>query len=311
MDHLKIDFCDFWTGFNKEDNLLINLLRHNYKVEISANPELLIYSCYSFNHLKYSCYKVFYTGENVRPNFIDCDFSLTYCYSNYNNRNLRLPLYRWRGDLENLILPKDSSAIFQQKTKFCCMLVSNPHGKERNEFYEKLSKYKKVDSGGSYRNNIGGRVEDKDAFIKSYKFVLSFENASTEGYTSEKLIEPLLANSLPVYWGNPRIEKDFNSKSFINVHQYSSFQKVIEEIIRIDNNDNAYFEYLNQPYFKNNAVPKELNYDVIANELCAGIERIKLHKPISSIKKNKILQRVNKYRKIINSKLTQKPHCYC
>ncbi len=311
MQYLKIDFCDFWPGFNKEDNLLINLLRYNYEVEISSEPEVLIYSCYSFNHLKYNCYKIFYTGENVRPNYIDCDFSLTFDYPNYNNRNLRLPLYRWRGDLENLVLPKDPQKILQQKTNFCCMLVSNPKGKERNEFYEKLSKYKKVDSGGSYMNNIGGRVKDKDVFIKSYKFVLAFENASYNGYASEKLIEPLLVNSLPIYWGNPLISNDFNSKSFINVHEYSSFEKVIEEIIRIDNDDNEYLKYLEQPYFKNNIVSNELNYNTIAKELFLGIERIRERHPIASFKKNRILQQFIKSKKIFISKLIKKPHWYC
>ncbi len=311
MKHLKIDFCDFWKGFNKEDNLLINLLKHHFSVEISQEPDILFYSCYGFNNLAYKCYKIFYTGENVRPNYLDCDFSLSFDYDNYNNRNIRLPLYRWRGDLENLIKPKEPRVIFEEKANFCCMLVSNANGKERNEFYEMLSNYKKVDSGGSYKNNIGGRVADKDAFIKSYKFVLSFENASFKGYTSEKLIEPFLANSIAVYWGNPLVANDFNSKSFINVHQYESFDKVIEEIIRLDKDDNAYLAYLEQPYFKNNHIPDELQYDTLANDLFVGIESIMQHKPVSSSTIKRLLQYANKYKRLFVSKITKKPHWYC
>jgi alpha(1,3/1,4) fucosyltransferase len=308
---LKVDFSDFWPGFSKEDNLLVNLLKVYFEVELSSNPDVLFYSCYSFNHTKYKCYKIFYTAENVRPNYNECDLSLTFDYPDYNNRNIRLPLYRWRGDLENLLQPKAPEKILEQKTEFCCMLVSNPDGKERNEFHKLLSKYKRIDSGGSYLNNVGGRVSDKSAFIKKYKFVLSFENASFKGYTSEKLVEPLLTNSLPVYWGNPLIADDFNSKSFINVHEYASFEKAIEEIIRIDNDDNAFLKYLAQPYFANNRLPVALHYEVIAQKLFEGITRIKKNKPVASFPSNRIMQTGIKYRKILVSTISKKPHWYC
>ena len=57
-------------------------------------------------------------------------------------------------------------------------------------------------------------------FIKDYKFVISFENSSYPGYTTQKLIEPMLVNSSPIYWGNKSVGKDFNTKSFINVFYY-------------------------------------------------------------------------------------------
>jgi hypothetical protein len=118
--------------------------------------------------------------------------------------------------LHQLTAPKNIAA-FKSKQKFCCMVVSNAHAKERIRFFEQLSKYKKVDSGGRFLNNIGRSIDEKMEFIKDYRFVISFENSSSPGYTTEKLIEPMLVNSVPIYWGDPEVGRYFNTKIFVNV----------------------------------------------------------------------------------------------
>jgi hypothetical protein len=44
---IKINFKNFWENFNPEDNFFTNLLRKEYKVTISDNPDYIIYSVYS------------------------------------------------------------------------------------------------------------------------------------------------------------------------------------------------------------------------------------------------------------------------
>ncbi len=43
---IKINFRYFWGGFNPEDNFFTNLLRKNYTVIISENPDYMFYSVY-------------------------------------------------------------------------------------------------------------------------------------------------------------------------------------------------------------------------------------------------------------------------
>lgn len=62
----------------------------------------------------------------------------------------------------------------------------------------------------------------------------------------------LITDTIPIYWGNPLASLDFNPKAFINCHDYSSFDEVIELVKEIDRNDTLYKEYLNQPYLKDN-----------------------------------------------------------
>ena len=308
---LKINFCDVPGDFNYHDNMFLNLLKPYYDVEISEDPEVLFYSVFDFQHLKYKCYKIFCTGENVRPNYRECDFSLSFDFDDYKNRNLRLPLVRWQH-VEWLFKKKEFETIAPLKTKFCCMIVSNENGKERNEFFKKLSAYKKVDSGGRAFNNIGYYIDDKLTFLQDYKFVLAFENSCYPGYTTEKIVHPMFRNSLPVYWGNPKIDMDFNTKSFINVHDYKSFDAAIEEIIRVDKDDDeAYREYIEQPWFTNNKMPEVLELDYLSQKLFEAIESLPKKEPVAKNYFNQIYQTVNKQKKRILSRVLRKQHWYC
>jgi hypothetical protein len=129
------------------------------------------------------------------------------------------------------------------------------------EFFHKLSKYKQVTSGGKILNNVGGRVPDKLEFIRKFKFTIAFENSSYPGYTTEKLIQPMLVHSLPIYWGNPMVVKDFNPKSFINYHDYQDDEAVIEKIIELDRNDDLYLQYCAEPYYHNNVVNEYTKFE--------------------------------------------------
>src|SRR6185295_15504254 len=110
-------------------------------------------------------------------------------------------------------------------------------------------------------NNVGFNVPliagAKTEFLKAYKFNIAFENASVPGYTTEKLVEPMAARCLPIYWGNPRIGEEFNSGSFLNYYDFPSEERLVEEIIALDQDDTRYLLKLQQPNFHNNT-PNEL-----------------------------------------------------
>ena len=45
----------------------------------------------------------------------------------------------------------------------------------RNKFVNELSKYKTIDMGGIYKNNVGRIVRNKISFLSSYKFQLQWK----------------------------------------------------------------------------------------------------------------------------------------
>jgi hypothetical protein len=258
MKTIKLDFVDFWPGFDKTNNYFYNLLKTRYEIGISSKPDFLIYSVFGKGYKKYKCTRIFYTGENVRPNFNECDFAFTFDHIENNPRHYRLPLYALYLKNSPKILIKGENYkpedLLKEKTDFCNFVYSNSKATKRVEFFHKLSKYKLVASGGKILNNVGGRVPDKLEFIRKFKFTIAFENYSYPGYTTEKLIQPMLMGSIPIYWGNPMVAKDFNPMSFINYNDYQDDEAVIERIIELDRNDDLYLKYCNEPYYHNNVV---------------------------------------------------------
>lgn len=297
MKEIKINFVDFWSGFDTTNNYFYNLLIQKYKVIIDKNPDLLFYSCFGEEYLKYNCTRIFYTGENIRADFLACDFAFTFDYSRRKN-HFRLPLYslyidhhNMLGELQTITTREEAYSIWRAKTKFCCMVVSNPNCSERITFFQNLSKVRHIDSGGAVLNNIGGRVEDKAEFIKDYKFVISFENYAQDGYTTEKIMEPIFKDCIPIYWGNKLVDKDFNSKRFIDYSKFETEKELIDKLLEIDQNEELAVDMLMQPTFNINKVSHEEEHHQvlailigiientkkpIARQFCARIHRFKL-----------------------------------
>jgi hypothetical protein len=250
---IKLEFVDFWGDFEKTNNYFWNLLSPHYELVLSDDPDFLIYSAYGREFSRYDCLRIFYTAENVRPDFRECDFAFSFDYLN-TPRNYRLPLYALYRD--NTILTTksvDPEQLLREKTRFCNFVVSNPKSRLRNEFFQKLSSYKKVDSAGRFMNNIGRsigtRSVDKWEFLRPYKFTIAFENSSYPGYTTEKIFEPMLVNSLPIYWGNPVVDRDFNPRSFLNYYDFPDENALIARIVEVDESDDLYLKYMAEPWF--------------------------------------------------------------
>ena len=257
MRKIKIFFTDFWGGFNPYDNYFYNLLKQDYEIEITNNPDYLFFSVFGNNHLNYKCKKIFYTGENVPANFNQCDYAFTFDYLN-DERNYRLPHYLLYDGYYDLVNKKVDESLVNRK--FCNFLVSNGNCDKRNNFFNKLSKYKKIDSGGRHFNNLGFLVEDKRKFQSGYKFTIAFENNAYRpehiGYTTEKIMEPMVVNSMPIYWGNSKIDLEFNTKSFINYYDFNNEDEMIEYIIELDKNDDLYLTKLKEFWFFENKIPE-------------------------------------------------------
>jgi hypothetical protein len=266
---IKINFSDFWGGFDKTNNYFYNLLKEEFDVEISNNPDYLFFSVFGNQHQNYKCVKIFYTGENVAPPLDYCQYSFSFDYLD-DTRNYRLPHYLLYDGYYELVNQKiiDESL---SKRKFCNFVVSNGNCQERNNFFNQLSKYKKVDSGGRFMNNLGFAITDKRKFQSEYKFSISFENNAYRpqhpGYTTEKIMEPMTVNSIPLYWGNPLIGKEFNTNSFVNFYDFNKVDDMIDYIIELDKDNSKYLDLLKQPWFIEYNIPDNNKIDNIKSFL--------------------------------------------
>ena len=231
---LKIAFTDFWDGFDERDNFFVRRLSGRYELEWSDEPDYLFFSVFGKRHLAYDCVKIFYTGENQAPDFNLCDYALGFEHLDFGDRYLRLPnWYLYEADAA--LMERKHLEPTEPREGFCSFVYSNDNASpERNLFFDRLSAYKSVASGGRFRNNTGGPVADKQAFLRQYRFSIAFENCSHPGYTTEKIVQAFAAGAIPIYWGDPRIAETFNRAAFVNCHDYGSWDEVVQAVAQID-----------------------------------------------------------------------------
>lgn len=262
---LKLGFTDTHEHLA---TFFYSVLQQRYDIELVTHgtPDFLIFGDRNFgeNNRKFSradCTKIFYTGENQRPEHYDCDYAISFDLTT-NPRHYRLPLYVvYMWALDNIHRTGFNYNTLwnvpqqKEKTSFCSFVVSNPNCPERNEFFKLLNKEKPVDSGGRLYNNIKTNLDGETAkidFLSTRKFNICFEAYSYPGYTTEKILHAFYARTIPIYWGNPNVGIDFNRDAFIDVSRYGSTEEVIKHILYLDEHENAYNDMVNQPPFMYN-----------------------------------------------------------
>lgn len=275
---MNVSFLDFWQypkAFNPNNNFFIHIIRELFeKVEV-VHPEdadFIFFSSFGFESDMYkNCKKIFYTGENQRPNFKKCDYSLTFDYDGYGGKNFRLPLWYLYVDWFNVktydnpewLIPESylygkNEFTQKEKNKFCS-IVFGSSVESRLEAIDSISKYKQVDVFGKINKNyfLPDGEKYKLDLISDYKFSLCYENSVYPGYHTEKLLHGKIAGNIPIYYGDKTVTNDFNGDCFINANGMG-LEELNEKIKQIDNDDKLYQNILNQPLFT-----KKINLDTI------------------------------------------------
>ena len=131
----------------------------------------------------------------------------------------------------------------------------------RDKMVKKLMNNFKIDCVGKCLKNTKVNVKDKLSFIKDYKIIISFENSKTSGYSTEKIIDPFIVNSIPLYWGDEKINLDYNDDSFINSHAYNE-QSLIGKIKSVLTDEKTFLNMVNTKKIKNDSL---FNEDLFLN----------------------------------------------
>lgn len=275
MNKLKIHFCDFWSPgiFNPKEFLFYKILSLKFDIELdSENPDVVFFSCFGNQNVRYNgrCKKVLFLGEHwINPaNNADIstfDISFTHLHETGVNNNYYFPLWalfvNWfheeqpRSGDPNYFCDIDifngvKKRRFRATDRRFCSLINNrdPSG-NRKEVYEELQKRRYVDCYGDLFNNMGGKIggmqDTKCRLIKNYKFTIAFENLKHQGYNTEKILQPIEAGCIPVYWGGEKASKYFNKNSYIDITDFNSIEQVVERMLEIDEDDQLFESIVN------------------------------------------------------------------
>lgn len=282
-------FCNgFWTGFfEKTDPINIefffNLLRDVYNEEpvLTDNideADILMESVFTgttfVNHKPWRA-SFLYTGESY---YARCMYNTLSSYTcilgfNYTESNfVELPLYLL---YLKSIPDMDLSPAKTIPNNHTTAVISNGTVNERVIFLDKLDKRLPVRYGGSYKNNIGGKLEgcyatdNLTAFYKNSKFCITMENTKIGHYITEKIINGFKAGVVPIYWGSQHVAEHFNSKRFIILEDTTdeSINRVIDRMASMS--DEEYFKMVNEPIFNEGE-----SVDTIYEKAVANIKKL-------------------------------------
>lgn len=277
---LKVAYVDFWPEWNQE-NFIEPILKKYFNIIIDQNnPDVLFHSI--FNRMqdtpKYKCKKILILAENFRPSQFKSDYSIS--FDPHSDTNYRLPLWQ----IYLLLWPKLKDKLFAKRVvpekfdRFCSFVVSNPNNFMRNGFYNLMNNppktgiavrpFEKIYSYGRYMTNDFSLQEyskgkywrdAKEEFFNKYKhqFAITFENNSYPYYCTEKLMDGFLSGSIPIYWGDPKINEDWNKDAFINMMKTGNDEsiKLIQNMLDYPE---KYKEMYSQPIFTDEQKEKHL-----------------------------------------------------
>lgn len=270
---LRVGFVDFWRGFDPARNFFTRLLDDCVEWELSEQPELLFCSCFGQEHRRHDCKKVFYTGENWLPNPWAYDYFFTFLPGGLRERNFRLPVWVVDSgyDWDEARLLRRAPGRPHGERRFCNFLYGNARARCRQRFFHLLNSRRGVDSAGRVLRNtdlvVGPSHAEKLAFLGAYRFTIAFENCSYPHYLTEKLLQPFLAGSVPIYWGDPLVAAEFNPEAFINCHNHRDFDSVVERVLSLDDDPKAWERMAGAPLFRSAQVPDYARREVVLEQL--------------------------------------------
>jgi len=240
MQPLSISFHNFSPGTKQ---FIIKSLGERYDVSVErCGKDIEFYGVFGEEFPKdvhqSKALKVWITGENRDPRHIIYDLHFGFHQNTLlGDRSIRFPLWvfyiNW-WNKTSLMSPARLMAPrhLDERPRFCNFICSKDMS-FRAEVFHRLSERRHVDSLGGVLNNVGGRVGSKMDALKQYRFTLAFENILAFGYVTEKILQPLAAGSIPIYWGASEAKKDFNPDSFIDATQFNSVDSLIDYVLTL------------------------------------------------------------------------------
>lgn len=248
---IKVYFCDFWPGFNPYQNLLKDLIRLALRADIhichqfeASDADIILCSVFGTEKARHSRIpRLVYIGENIRPDYLQYEYSLSFDVDNYGGKNVRLPLWLWSFDwFENnpnahsrrsyeLLVEGYVPSSFMARQRKCVALIGNPT-RWRLEHLRKINKSLTIEAfGNAFSRPLAGGHRDKLLLLTNYQYHYCCENSIFPGYITEKIIDAKLAGCIPLYHSGNNVDNELNLKSIFDLASIDSEQFPCEEPI--------------------------------------------------------------------------------
>lgn len=285
MKQVKLKFVGFWSGFTPERSIIYKILKKHYEVILTDDADYIICSIFGnpYEYTKYPQIRIMHNGENYVPDFNLVDYAVSRYQIDFGDRNFYLPGCADFVDDRFLELQYQNrdfdESILKEKIYFADFVYGHDSEDDgRSTFFKLLNEYKRIESAGSYLNNMadGHTVsfldESKLNLQRKCKFSICFESVIRNGIVTEKISDAFRANTIPIYLGGEGVDRIFNGHAFINCAKYKNFDEVIEKVKEIDQNDELYLDMLRQPIFITETYPETI-YSELEKYICHIFEQ--------------------------------------
>lgn len=160
---------------------------------------------------------------------------------------------------ENRRLPQKEMCAILSSEKYDS---GNSERRKRTQLVETIVNQGKfqIDQAGRYLNNMPGGFTVPGSYFtpeilefqSQYKFVLAFENCQEDEYITEKVINPIRANTIPIYFGSREVNRYINHERIIQIKDPGNLEecdKVFTEIRFLIENEEAWLEKIKKQIF--------------------------------------------------------------
>ena len=160
------------------------------------------------------------------------------CHRNLPHKNV----FRWQQSLPWMTGLNMSSSTYNMnvddilryfplKTKtvstICSFKKLIPGHKKRNKLIVRLiDKYPDIELFGKQYKYI----EDKKEALEDYMFHICIENMQVNDYWTEKIADPFLSLSVPIYVGCPNIDRYFDRRAFFECKSINDIDNILNVI---------------------------------------------------------------------------------
>lgn len=130
---------------------------------------------------------------------------------------------------------KDWRTADRRKTRMLSLIASKKKTLKGHKLRHRIAR--RLIETGKDADVIGGGYRpfaDKSEGLAPYRYSVVIENSRQPGYFTEKLVDALLLETVPIYWGAPDIADFFNPKGMMICESEAEILKAVAEMSEAD-----------------------------------------------------------------------------
>lgn len=252
-------FVDFWGAYDPRVDAIGQKVLGQFDLASSpAAAQLLVHSFFGEAHAATAGSRLSFSAEPVIPERVPARWTIDWRHRSQPT-HFRLPAWAASVMAQPDLVTQVPDGPAPSERRFCNFVYKNPRCDERNAFFEMLHRRRPVDALGRVFHNTDhpGLADrgfaNKRSIQRDYRFTIAFENSEHIGYTTEKLIDAWLADTVPIYWGNPAVGIDFEPGSYLSLYEAGSLSRLVEQVVEVDNDPELYESYRRANPFRTGA----------------------------------------------------------